>query len=44
MMMIEDFKKDIHNSFKEIHDNTGKQEKALKEEIQKNPLKNCRKT
>jgi hypothetical protein len=34
IMMIEDFKKDINNSFKEIP-NTGKQLKALKEETQK---------
>ena len=32
MMMIEDFKKDINNSFKEIQENTGKQVEALKEE------------
>ena len=37
MMMIEDFKKDINNSLKEIQ-NTGKQLEALKEETQK-PLK-----
>jgi hypothetical protein len=42
-MMIEDFKKDISNSFKEIQGNTGKQVKSLKEET-KNPLKNYRKT
>jgi hypothetical protein len=35
MMMIEDFKKDINNSLKEIQDNTGKQVEALKEETQK---------
>jgi F0F1-type ATP synthase membrane subunit b/b' len=35
MMMIEDFKKDINNSLKEIHENTGKQLEALKEETQK---------
>ena len=33
-MMIEDFKKDIDNSLKEIQGNTGKQEEALKEETQ----------
>jgi hypothetical protein len=33
-MMIEDFKKDINNSFKEIQENTGKQIEALKEETQ----------
>ena len=32
MMMIEDFKKDINNSLKEIQENTGKQVEALKEE------------
>jgi hypothetical protein len=37
-MMIEDFKKDINNSLKEIQENTGKQLEALKEETQK-PLK-----
>jgi septal ring factor EnvC (AmiA/AmiB activator) len=35
MMIIEDFKKDINNSLKEIQENTGKQLEALKEEIQK---------
>ena len=35
MMMIEDFKKDINNSLKEIQENTGKQLKSLKREIQK---------
>ena len=34
-MMIEDFKKDINNSLKEIQENTGKQVEALKEETQK---------
>ena len=34
-MMIEDFKKDITNSLKEIQENTGKQVEALKEETQK---------
>jgi DNA anti-recombination protein RmuC len=33
--MIEDFKKDINNSLKEIQENTGKQVEALKEETQK---------
>jgi hypothetical protein len=37
-MMIENFKKDINNSFKEMQENTGKQVEALKEETQK-PLK-----
>jgi hypothetical protein len=32
MMMIQDFKKDINNSLKEIQENTGKQVEALKEE------------
>ena len=31
-MMIEDFKKDINNSLKEIQENTGKQVEVLKEE------------
>jgi hypothetical protein len=35
MMMLEDFKKDINNSLKEIQENTGKQLEALKEETQK---------
>ena len=35
MILIEDFKKDINNSLKEIQENTGKQEEALKEETQK---------
>jgi hypothetical protein len=35
MMMIEDIKKGIHNSLKEIQENTGKQVEALKEETQK---------
>jgi gas vesicle protein len=43
MMVIEDFKKDIKNSLKEIQENTGKQLEALKEETQ-NPLKKYRKT
>ena len=34
-MMIEDCRKDINNSFKEIQENTGKQVEALKEETQK---------
>jgi len=33
--MIEDFKKDINNSLKEIQDNTGKQVEAFKEETNK---------
>ena len=35
MRMIEDFKKYINNSLKEIQENTGKQLEALKEETQK---------
>ena len=35
MMLVEDFKKDINNSLKEIQENIGKQVKALKEEAQK---------
>ena len=35
MMLIEDFKKDIKNSLKEIQENTCKQVEALKEETQK---------
>ena len=42
-MMMEDYKKDINNSLKEIQENTGKQVEALKEE-HKNPLKNYRET
>ena len=34
-MMIEDYKKDINNSLKEIQENTGKQLETLKEESQK---------
>jgi DNA anti-recombination protein RmuC len=35
MMVIEDFKKDINNSLKELQKNTGKQLDVLKEETQK---------
>ena len=35
MMLVEDFKKEIKNSLKEIQENIVKQVKALKEEIQK---------
>jgi gas vesicle protein len=35
MMMVEDIKKDINNSLKEIQENTAKQVEALKEELQK---------
>ena len=43
MMMIEDFRKDINYSLKEIQENTCKQVEDLKGEIQ-NSLKNYRKT
>ena len=36
-MIIEDFKKYINKSFKEIQKNTGKQVEDLKEETQKTP-------
>ena len=42
-MLVEDFKKEINNSLKEIQENTTKQVEALKEEA-KNCLKNYRKT
>jgi len=42
MMMIEDSKKDINNSFKGIQDNTSKQAEVLKEETQ-NSLKEFQK-
>jgi phosphoribosyl-ATP pyrophosphohydrolase len=35
MMLVEDFRKDINNSLKEIQENTAKQVDALKEETQK---------
>jgi vacuolar-type H+-ATPase subunit E/Vma4 len=35
MMLVEDFKKDINNSLKEIQENTGKQVETIKEEMQK---------
>ena len=41
-MMIENFKKDINNSLKEIQENIGKQEKPLKRK-HVNDLKNYRK-
>ena len=34
-MLVEDFKKDINNSLKEIQENTAKKVEALKEETQK---------
>ena len=43
MMVLEDFKKGINNSLKEIQENLDKQAEGLKEEAQ-NPLKNYRKT
>jgi gas vesicle protein len=43
LMLVEDFKKEINNSLKEIQENTTKQVEALKEEA-KNCLKNYRKT
>ena len=33
MMMIEDYKKDINNSLKEIQENTGKQLETMKLEL-----------
>ena len=35
MMLVEDFKKGINNSLKEIQENTAKQVEVLKEETQK---------
>ena len=35
MMLLEDFKKDLNNSLKEIQENISQQVKALKEETQK---------
>jgi mRNA-degrading endonuclease RelE of RelBE toxin-antitoxin system len=37
MMMIVDFKKNVHNSLKEIQENTDKQVKALKKETKNIP-------
>jgi hypothetical protein len=42
-MLVEDFKKGINNSLKEIQESTAKQVEVLKEEAQKS-LKNYRKT
>ena len=42
-MLLEDFKKGINNSLKEIQDNTAKQVEVLKEEAQ-NSLKELQKT
>ena len=35
MMMVEDIKKDLNNSLKEIQENTAKQVEDIKEETQK---------
>lgn len=35
MMIIQDFKKEITNSLREMQENTGKQLEAFKEETQK---------
>jgi hypothetical protein len=35
MMLVEDFKKDVNNSLKELQENTAKQVESLKEEAQK---------
>jgi hypothetical protein len=43
MTLVEDFKKGINNSLKEIQENTAKQVEYIKEETQK-CLKNYRKT
>jgi hypothetical protein len=43
MMLVEDIKKGINNSLKEIQENSAKEVEALKEETQ-NPLKSYRKT
>jgi hypothetical protein len=39
MMVVEDIKKDLNNSLKEIQENTAKLVEDLKQEAQ-NPLKN----
>ena len=43
MMLVDDFKKEINNSLKEIQENTVKHVEGLKEKAL-NPLKNYRKT
>jgi len=43
MMMVEDIKKNLNNSLKEIQGNTAKQVQDIKEKEQKS-LKNYRKT
>jgi gas vesicle protein len=35
MTVVEDLKKDVNNSLKEVQENTAKQEEELKEEAQK---------
>ena len=35
MMMVEDIKKDLNNSLKEIQENSAKEVEALKKEVQK---------
>ena len=42
MMLVDNFKKEINNSLKEIQENTAKQVEGLKEEA-KNPLRNYKK-
>jgi hypothetical protein len=42
MMIIENFKKDINTSLKEIQKNTGKQLEVLKEEPQLSLVRLCR--
>jgi hypothetical protein len=42
MILVEDFKKGINTSLKEIQENTAKQVEVLKEK-HRNPLKNYRK-
>ena len=42
-MVVEDFKKGINNSFKEIQENTSKQVKAFKKEAKKIPQEIIRK-
>jgi vacuolar-type H+-ATPase subunit E/Vma4 len=44
MMMVEDIKKNLNNSLKELQENTAKQVEDIKEEAKNNPLKNCRKS
>jgi hypothetical protein len=44
MMIIEEFKRDINTSLKEVQENTGKQVRSPLKRKHKNPLKNYRKT